>query len=480
MAQTQQQQYYNSGNYGGYQFVSLDDIINQFMAIYIGEEKLISKASRTDVAFYAQRAVQELSFDTFKSIGSQEFKVPSTLVMPLPHDYVNYTKISWIDGSGIKHRMYPTTRKTSNPKNPYQNSDGDFKLKATATFTDESGSIILDKEYSNIHPGMIVISPYTPAPMNYISTVTSDGTYTTIELADRYLELTGATAFVSDFSDDITIEIQNNDGSLIYEGSTSSYTARDLALPTAGDDFITVSSTDADNIKVGMLATSSIMYTDVVYGAKPDTFVVAIDGTRVTLSKPVGTIPLGQTLNDWNFISQDFQSDTWDSYKAVTPSENNNEDYEDDVYWPYEGERYGLDPQHAQANGSFYMDEKTGKIHFSSNVSGKTVVLDYISDGLYTEPYELEFDYAGGTGKIKEVMPRVYRAPLIHKFAEEAIYKWIAYSIVSGRANVPPVIVQRLRQERFAETRKAKLRLSNIKLEELTQILRGKSKWIKH
>ena len=37
-----------------------------------------------------------------------------------------------------------------------------------------------------------------------------------------------------------------------------------------------------------------------------------------------------------------------------------------------------------------------------------------------------------------------------------------------------------LKKERFAEQRKAKLRLSNLKIEELTQIMRGKSKWIKH
>ena len=37
-----------------------------------------------------------------------------------------------------------------------------------------------------------------------------------------------------------------------------------------------------------------------------------------------------------------------------------------------------------------------------------------------------------------------------------------------------------LKKERFAEQRKAKLRLSNIKIEELAQIMRGKSKWIKH
>ena len=60
------------------------------------------------------------------------------------------------------------------------------------------------------------------------------------------------------------------------------------------------------------------------------------------------------------------------------------------------------------------------------------------------------------------------------------MYKSIAYAIMSTRSNVPEYIVNRFRKERKAEVRKAKLRLSNIKLEELTQILRGKSKWIKH
>ena len=36
------------------------------------------------------------------------------------------------------------------------------------------------------------------------------------------------------------------------------------------------------------------------------------------------------------------------------------------------------------------------------------------------------------------------------------------------------------KKDKFASIRKAKLRLSNIKLEELTQILRGGSKQIKH
>ena len=65
---TTQQQYYQGNNLGEYQFVSLEDIINQFMVVYVGDQKIISKASRIDVAFHAQRALAELSFDTFKSI----------------------------------------------------------------------------------------------------------------------------------------------------------------------------------------------------------------------------------------------------------------------------------------------------------------------------------------------------------------------------------------------------------------------------
>ena len=50
-----------------YQFISLEEIINQFIVAYVGEDKLIPKAKRLDVAFHAQRALAELSFDTLKS-----------------------------------------------------------------------------------------------------------------------------------------------------------------------------------------------------------------------------------------------------------------------------------------------------------------------------------------------------------------------------------------------------------------------------
>jgi hypothetical protein len=85
------------------------------------------------------------------------------------------------------------------------------------------------------------------------------------------------------------------------------------------------------------------------------------------------------------------------------------------------------------------------------------IILDYISDGL---AYDLDS-----------------RVP---KLAEEAMYSYILHAIIANRSNSPEYLVNRLKQEKFAKIRNAKIRLSNIKLEEITQIFRGQSKWIKH
>ena len=64
---------------------------------------------------------------------------------------------------------------------------------------------------------------------------------------------------------------------------------------------------------------------------------------------------------------------------------------------------------------------------------------------------------------------------IVHKFAEEAMYKWIAHAILSTKFDTPETLVQRYKRERFAAIRNAKLRLSNLKIGELTQVMRGLS-----
>tara|TARA_R110002074_G_scaffold220689_4_gene391219 strand:- start:3872 stop:5314 length:1443 start_codon:yes stop_codon:yes gene_type:complete len=463
----------NAGHIGNYQFTSLSTIINQFMVAYVGEDKIISKIKQGDVAFHAQRAMQELSFDTFKSCKSQEITVPASLQMTLPQDYVNYTKISWVDSAGIKHLLYPTS-KTSNPPNPYQNVNGEFKITAIGvlkSWTPASPTpladlnlVVLDGEYNHILPGMLVTDRSEGTngwiqPGTFVKDVSNNGGITTIRLGlsngnDAYPKYVdnGLNYLFNDLSQLLTFS--NTDGSMVMSAENSFVVPVNVEVSSAysenGGQVLNGASGSFSNLKVGMVITNG--------GWPPGTFITGVFDTYVTLSIDIQTDDLNLLQGSQGnaiFISPT-TSDTWSNYKSGTPSENQNQ-YDDDTYWPMDGSRYGLDPQHAQANGSFYIDCVSGKIHFSSNIAGKTVILDYISDSL---------------GTVDELQ--------VHKFAEEAMYKWIAHAILSTRANTQEYIVQRFKKERFAAVRTAKLRLSNIKLEEITQILRGKSKQIKH
>jgi len=289
-------------NYGGYQYLKLGDIIDNYMVGYVGDGKLIQRVKKSDVVFWAKRSLQEFSYDTLKSIKSQELNIPESLSLVIPQDYVNYVNLSWIDQMGIKHRILPANELTTDP-------------------------------YS------------TP------------------------------------LQDDIGIPTQDNFGEDL-EGTS-----------------ITEERWKEANVKL-------------------------INGT-------------------WN---------TWDSwYDYVAQSV-----YGLNGAWNW-GRLYGLDTKYANRNGWFGVNEREGKFTFSSNLVNKLIVLEYISDGL---AYDLDT-----------------RVP---KMAEDAMYKSISYNILATRSSVPEGIVMRYKKDRYAALRNAKIRLSNIKLGEFIQVMRGKSKWIKH
>jgi len=285
-------------NYGSYAYISLNDIINNFIVAYVGTGKLISDVKRTDVIFHAKRAMQEFSYDTLKSIKSQELSIPHSLSVVLPQDYVNYVKMSWIDTYGLKHPIYPVNGLTTNPyENPIQ---------------DQRGVPIQDNFNNNVEGDSL-----------------TEERWDTNHLFPQIDEVTGLN-------------------------------------------------------------------------------------------------------NYW------YDGDNW---------------VQDRFY----GGLYGIDPQYANVNGYFSINDRENKISFSSNLVGKLIVLEYISDGL---AYDLDS-----------------RVP---KMAEEAMYAYILHAIISHRVSSPEYLVRRLQQDKSAKLRNAKIRLSNIKLEEITQVFRGKSKWIKH
>jgi hypothetical protein len=281
-------------NYNSYSYVSLDDIINNFIVAYVGKDKLIPDVKRTDVMFHAKRGLQEFSYDTLKSVKTQEVTIPTGLSVIIPQDYVNYVQLSWIDNSGVKRIIYPT----------------DLTVRPTDT------------------------------PLQ-------DNTPEGVPIQDNYEENTQGTSLTNERWDSPATE---------------------------------------------------------------------------------------------NQLISDYDSDFYD-YRGIGLL----------------GERYGLETSLAQRNGWFVIDERKGKFSFSSNLVGQLITIEYISDGLAYD-----------------------KDTRIPKFAEQALYMHIAHAILSTRMNIPEYVVQRFKRDRRAALRNAKIRLSNIKLNDFIQIMRGQAKWIKH
>ena len=286
-------------NYGGYSYITLNDAIDNFMVGYVGDGKIIQTAKKSDVLFFAKRTLQEFSYDTLKSIHSQELTIPASLNIVLPQDYVNYVNVSWIDTYGVKRPIFPTNNLTTIPYN-------------------------------------------TP--------------------------------------------VQDNKG-----------------VPTQ------------------------------------DNFEENIEGTSITKER-------FDSMNT-DILNNDFDLDDW-AYFSNAYGYNGN--------WNM-GQFYGADPQYSNVNGYFTIDEREGKMSFSSDLADKLIVLEYVSDGLAYD-----------------------KDTKVPKLAEEALYASILHYIVSTRANQPEYLVQRLRKDKSSKLRNAKIRLSNIKLTEIVQVMRGKSKWLKH
>ena len=142
MAYISQYQYYENGgaapedeNWGSYQYVSLYDIVNNFMLMYSGNHSLVNNEERFKILFHAKRAVQELNYDAFKEIKVLELDVTDSLRYVLPSDYVNWVRVN-VYQNGI---LRPLT------ENIQINS-------SSAYLQDNKGSILFDANGNALSP----------------------------------------------------------------------------------------------------------------------------------------------------------------------------------------------------------------------------------------------------------------------------------------------------------------------------------------
>ena len=60
--------YSDSANHGSYQYVGLDEVLNNFMLNYVGDDKLINNVNRHTVLFHLRRGLQEFHYDILKEV----------------------------------------------------------------------------------------------------------------------------------------------------------------------------------------------------------------------------------------------------------------------------------------------------------------------------------------------------------------------------------------------------------------------------
>ena len=84
-------------------FISLNDIINNFIISYTGPGKLIPDSNRTEVVFHARRCLQEFAYETLKSQFHDEFlaaTIESLTTYTQPVDNVAIISIKRAAASG--------------------------------------------------------------------------------------------------------------------------------------------------------------------------------------------------------------------------------------------------------------------------------------------------------------------------------------------------------------------------------------------
>jgi len=298
---TNYQYYTNNGtiptdaNWGSYQYVTLADIVNNFMLMYVGNDKLVNNVDRYNVLFHAKRAVQELNYDALRNIKVIEFKLGDDLKMVMPPDYVNYVRISML------------------------------------------------------HEGVLFPLVENRTPMS-------------------------ASAYLQDNNLDILFDI---DGEIITGTS-----------------------------RLDILRQEKRLYTG-----------------------------MGPYHGHYGYY--------WDG----------------DWYFGYNfGKRFGLNTEEANVNPKFYINKAAGVIDFSTGVENKTIVFEYISDGMEN----------GDDSLIT-----------INKLAEEYLYAYIKWALLNNKFGIQEYIVNRVRREKTATLRNAKIRMSNLHPARLLMTLRGKDKQIK-
>ena len=101
-----QEYYENENNQGSYQFTFLEDLVNNFMLNYSGNDTLLGKIERDRVISQMKFGIREFTFSMLHQAKVVELELTDTYDIIIPFDYVEYIRISWVNkATGKIHPM---------------------------------------------------------------------------------------------------------------------------------------------------------------------------------------------------------------------------------------------------------------------------------------------------------------------------------------------------------------------------------------
>lgn len=97
MASLNAQVYYeNEENHSSYIYVSLLDLINNFIDNQTGDGTLIGQIPRRKVIYQMKQGIRQFNFSNLREIKGAELELNDTLTAIYPPDYISYVRVSYV------------------------------------------------------------------------------------------------------------------------------------------------------------------------------------------------------------------------------------------------------------------------------------------------------------------------------------------------------------------------------------------------
>jgi len=101
--------YYYTNGQGDYQYLPLKDIVNSLLFEFRQDDHYLKNIRRSTILYFAKECIRTYNKQVFEDILAVEMTVPENLVLPVPHNFVDYVRVSvtYLDASTSSYRLKP-------------------------------------------------------------------------------------------------------------------------------------------------------------------------------------------------------------------------------------------------------------------------------------------------------------------------------------------------------------------------------------